>query len=315
METLTDVTPYLPSHLQQGDYVAMTFFLTTIAMTAGAIFFFFQFFLAPSRMKNSILIAGMIMAIASLNYFYMRDYWVETRISPTEFRYFDWLLTVPLIMTEMFLLQRQFGAPKRKLFIMITGSVWMLFFGYVGEALDRENAFTYGLIATLGAIIAFYEAGTGIRYMVKQPSRQLRNGYITLFVFMILFWNIYPLGYLTIPGNLLSGVWEPEVIDIIYNIGDIINKVIFSMIYFLMIIHPSESYQQEVYGGSFQVNSDKEKEWSTIYQSAAISGNFNKPEYPAKTENPTNEGSRPPLSDNPYHDPYRSTGYTDTSNL
>jgi len=316
METINDLAPYLPAHLQQGDYVAMTFFLTTIAMTAGAIFFFFQFFLAPSRLKNSILIAAMIMTIAALNYFYMRDYWVETQISPTEFRYFDWLLTVPLIMTEMFLLMRQFGAPKRKLVIMVIGSIWMLFFGYVGEALDRENAFTYGLIATIGAIVAFYEAGTGIRYMVRQPHKHLQTGYIVLFAFMVLFWNVYPLGYLTIPGNMLSGLWEPEVIDIIYNIGDIINKVIFSLIYFLMIIHPSQAYQKEVYGGSFLLDEyGLPEEYQSLQRDRrgepAQQGGYSRdPQtgYGSSTSDPN-----PPYG-SPYRDPYRSSpGYNPPS--
>ncbi|MEM9720563.1 MAG: bacteriorhodopsin [Bacteroidota bacterium] len=248
METINDLAPFLPSHLQQGDYVALTFFVTTVAMASGAIFFFFQFFIAPKRWKNSILLMAMILTVASLNYFYMRDYWVETQISPTEFRYFDWLLTVPLICAEFYLLVRAFGFPRKRLWIMVFGSIWMLFFGYLGEAIDRENSLIYGLISTAGAILTIFQMGLGIEFASFQPLRSLRRGYITLFLFVLIFWNIYPIGYMTIPGNLLSNAFSPSTLDIMYNLGDIMNKVVFSIVLFMMIIHPSPDYQEEVYG-------------------------------------------------------------------
>ena len=39
-----------------------------------------------------------------MHYFYMRGVWVETGQSPTVFRYVDWLLTVPLQITEFYLI-------------------------------------------------------------------------------------------------------------------------------------------------------------------------------------------------------------------
>ena len=251
METVNDIAPFLPSTLQQGDYVALTFFLTTIAMTSGAIFFFFQFFLVPSKYKNSVLVMGMILTIAALKYIYMRDYWVAQRVSPTEFRYFDWLLTVPLICVEFYLLISAFGAPKGKVFRMIGFAVWMLFWGYYGEAIDRENSFMYGLISTLGAIGALYEVGTGIPYVMNQPNVMLRKGYITMFGLVLVGWNAYPLAYMAIPGNLLDSFWTPESLDIVYNLADIFNKVVFSAVLFLVIIAPSKEYQEKVYGKEY----------------------------------------------------------------
>lgn len=250
METLNDIAPFLPSHLQQGDYVALTFFLTTIAMMAGAIFFFFQFLIVPDKWKNSTLIMAMVLTIAALNYLYMRDYWVERQISPTEFRYFDWLLTVPLLCAEFYLLISRLGVPRRKLWIMMLGSLWMLVFGYIGEALDRDNAYLWGGLSTLGIIAVMFEMGMGIRWASLQPDPKLKRGYIFLFGFTALFWNVYPIGYLTIPGLFLSGVIDPAYLDVLYNLGDVLNKVVFSMLLFLLVIYPSQEYQEKVYGGS-----------------------------------------------------------------
>ena len=257
METLNDLAPYLPSHLQQGDFVALTFFVTSVAMASGALFFFFQFFIAPMKWRNSILVMAMILAIATMNYFYMRDYWVATQISPTEFRYFDWLLTVPLIAAEFYILARPFGYPRYRLWLMVGFSIWMLFWGYVGEALDRENSIIYGYIAAVGALISLYQMGVGARYLNRaKVSKYYSNGYKVLFFFVVICWNIYPFGYMSIPGGYLSNLMSPQALDVMYNIGDIINKIFFSFLYFILIIHASPEYKKHVYG--VDINPKKE---------------------------------------------------------
>lgn len=265
METLKDIAPFLPAHLQQGDYVALTFFLTTIAMLAGSVFFFFQFMIVPKRWKNSVLIMGIVMFIASLNYFYMRDYWVETQISPTEFRYFDWLLTVPLLCIEFYLIIRPFGATRGRMIRMIVFAIWMLLWGYAGEALDREDSFIYGLISTLGAVGVMYEIGMGIPLVVNQEKRNIRDGYIAMFIFVLIFWNIYPIAYMTIPGNLLDGIWDPSVIEVLYNLGDLVNKVVFSALFFLVIIANSDEYRFEIYGEETYRNIREEEHNGVAY--------------------------------------------------
>ena len=248
METLNDLAPFLPSHLQQGDFVALTFFLTTISLAGSAIFFFCQFFIAPSRWKNLILIMAMILLVAAWNYVHMQEYYIETQISPTEFRYFDWLLTVPLACTLFYLLVRPFGYPRARLWIMIASSLWMLLWGYYGEAIDRENSLWYGIVAFLGGVITIYQMSKGIAFAKDQPIKSLKHGYRIMFYSVAIFWTIYPMGYLTIPGNLLSNAFSPDTLDVIYNLGDIFNKVVFSMMLFILIIHPSYDYQEHVYG-------------------------------------------------------------------
>lgn len=252
METVNDLSPYLSSYLQQGDFVAFTFFVTTVAMLAGSVFFFFQFFIVPMRWKNPVLLMGLVQLIAGLNYLYMRDYWVETQTSPIEFRYFDWLLTVPLIATLFYNLIRPYGATRFKMIKMIFGAIWMLFFGYLGESLYREQSFTFGLISTLGAVLMLYEIGMGIKLLSRQPNDQLKRGYITMFAFIVVTWNIYPVAYLAIPGNLLGGLWEPETLDIMYNVGDILNKIVFSAIFFLTVISSSDSYRRLMYDSQLE---------------------------------------------------------------
>ena len=52
-------------------------------------------------------------------------------------------------------------------------------------------------------------------------------------------WAIYPIGYMAIPGGLLSGVLSIESMDLIYNIGDAINKIGFGLVIYSLAISKS----------------------------------------------------------------------------
>jgi bacteriorhodopsin len=57
--------------------------------------------------------------IAAVHYFYMRDYWANFGESPTFFRYVDWVLTVPLMCLEFYLILKVAGAKQSLLWKMI----------------------------------------------------------------------------------------------------------------------------------------------------------------------------------------------------
>ena len=119
---------FLVADLQVGDTIGFTFFLTSIAMLAATVFFFVERGSVSEKWKLSLTVSGLITGIAAVHYYYMRDVWLQTGMSPTEFRYIDWILTVPLMCVEFYLLTNV-GLKK-----MVTASVVMLITGYFGEA-------------------------------------------------------------------------------------------------------------------------------------------------------------------------------------
>merc|ERR1711988_553808 len=87
--------------------------------------------------KTSMNVGALVTLIAAVHYFYMREYWVQLQASPIVYRYIDWSLTVPLQMIEFFLILQ---AVKPDLgsgmfYRLLIGTVLMLVFGYLGEAL------------------------------------------------------------------------------------------------------------------------------------------------------------------------------------
>jgi bacteriorhodopsin len=229
--------------LQSGDYVGFTFFIGTMAMFAASIFFFFEYSNVDGKWKTSMLVSGLITAIACVHYYYMRDYWIETGSSPTEFRYIDWILTVPLMCVEFYLILKAFGAKQSLLWKMIFYSVWMLVAGYLGETLFRGSSAIWGAISTLGYVGIVYEVWVGSAKKLAEGSNDpiLQKAFKTLAWFILVGWAIYPIGYMAIEGGLLGGVLPIESMDLIYNIGDAVNKIGFGLVIYSLAIQSSKA--------------------------------------------------------------------------
>lgn len=224
--------------LQSGDYVGFTFFIGSMAMLAATVFFFLEMRNVEGKWKTSLLVSGLITFIAAVHYYYMRDYWVVNGTSPTEFRYIDWILTVPLMCVEFYLILKAFGAKMGLLWKMIFYSVFMLVTGYLGETVFRDASPLWGAISTIGYAGIFYEVWFGSAKKLSQNSNDpaLQKAFNTLAWFIFVGWAIYPIGYMAIPGGLLSGLLSVGSMDIIYNIGDAINKIGFGLVIYSLAV-------------------------------------------------------------------------------
>lgn len=106
-----------------GDPVIFTFFTGYMAMFAASVFFFFERGQVDGKWKTSLLVSGLITAIAAVHYYYMRDYYAATGETPTALRYIDWTLTVPLMCLEFYLLLKPAGAKPGFMWRLILASV------------------------------------------------------------------------------------------------------------------------------------------------------------------------------------------------
>jgi bacteriorhodopsin len=238
MDALVNFDPLFLAQLKSGDYVGFTFFIGSMAMMAATVFFFFQYSQVQGKWKDSMLVSGLITFIAAVHYFYMRDFWAEFQTSPTEFRYIDWILTVPLMCVEFYLILKAFGAKPALLWRMIGYSVLMLVAGYLGETVYRDQSPLWGFISTIGYIGILYEAWLGSAKKLSQNSNDpiLQKGFNALAYFVLVGWAIYPIGYMAMDTGWLAGVIPATSMDIIYNIGDAINKIGFGLVIYSLAV-------------------------------------------------------------------------------
>ena len=99
----------MTNNLSASDPVGISFWLISMALVAATAFFFVERDRVAGKWKTSLTVSGLVTLIAAVHYFYMRDVWVATGTSPTVFRYIDWLLTVPLLMIEFYLILNYFS--------------------------------------------------------------------------------------------------------------------------------------------------------------------------------------------------------------
>ncbi|MFN6379216.1 MAG: bacteriorhodopsin-like [Flavobacteriales bacterium] len=235
--------------IPKDDAVAFTFFTGYMAMLAASIFFFFERSRVDGKWKLSLLVSGLITFIAAVHYYYMRDYYLATGENPTALRYIDWTLTVPLMCVEFYLLTKAAGAKVGLLWKLIIASVWMLVFGYIGEAFNPEggdstHSVVYGVLSTLGYIYILYAAWVGeVAQLAKKSDNPMVAKSVRILAWFVLVgWAIYPIGYMCMPGGWLNTSlgWGSTNVDLFYNIADAINKIGFGLVVYNLAISSSK---------------------------------------------------------------------------
>jgi len=237
----------LVSRIATDDYVGFTFFVGCMAMMAASAFFFLSMNSFDRKWRTSILVSGLITFIAAVHYWYMRDYWAGFAESPTFFRYVDWLLTVPLMCVEFFLILRVAGAKTSLMWRLIVLSVIMLVTGYIGEAVNRDQAWLWGLISGIAYFVIVYDIWLGkAKKLAVEAGGSVLKAHKTLCWFVLVGWAIYPIGYMAGTPGWYEGIFGGFDLDVVYNIGDAINKIGFGLvIYGLAVSQSSESLKIE----------------------------------------------------------------------
>ncbi|HKL35340.1 MAG TPA: bacteriorhodopsin-like [Salegentibacter sp.] len=226
--------------LDPSDYVGFTFFVGCMAMMAASAFFFLSMRSFDKKWTTSILVSGLITFIAAVHYFYMRDYWAAFEESPTFFRYVDWTLTVPLMCVEFFLILRVAGAKRSLMWNLILLSVVMLVTGYIGEAVDRENAWLWGLISGIAYFAIVYIIWFGsAKKLARNAGGAVLKAHKTLCWFVLVGWAIYPIGYMAGTPGWYEGIFGGLNLDVVYNIGDAVNKIGFGLVIYNLAVQSS----------------------------------------------------------------------------
>ena len=232
LSSITLISKMLPT-----DYVGFTFFIGCMAMMAASAFFFLSLSQFDKKWRVSVLVSGLITFIAAVHYFYMRDYWASFGESPTFFRYVDWVLTVPLMCLEFYLILKIAGAKQSLLWKMIVYSLVMLVTGYFGEAVDPTNAWLWGLVSGIAYFAIVYEIWLGeASKLAKAAGGEVLSAHKILCWFVLVGWAIYPLGYMLGTEGWYTSLLGKGNVDVAYNIADAINKIGFGLVIYNLAV-------------------------------------------------------------------------------
>jgi len=229
----------MSNNLVSGDYVGMSFWLISMALVAATAFFFIERDRVAGKWKTSLTVSGLVTLIAAVHYFYMRDVWASSGESPTEFRYIDWLLTVPLLMIEFYLvLSAVTKVPAGVFWRLLVGTVAMLGFGYAGET-GMMNASVGFWLAMAGWAFIIWEIFKGEASQINAglANTNVQGAYKAMLLCVTVGWSIYPIGYFM---GYMGGGADPATLNIVYNLADFVNKIGFGVIIWAAAVADSE---------------------------------------------------------------------------
>lgn len=228
--------------LKQDDFVGISFWIISMALIASTVFFFLERDRVSAKWKTSLTVSGLVTLIAAVHYFYMRDVWVATGSTPTVFRYIDWLITVPLLMIEFYLILSAITkVPSGVFWRLMIGTLVMLVGGYLGEAgyMAVLPAFIIGMAGWAYILweIFFGQAG---KINAESAPPAVKSAFNAMRWIVTIGWAIYPVGYFF---GYLTGA-GPEnsanALNIIYNLADVLNKIAFGLIIWSVAVSESE---------------------------------------------------------------------------
>ncbi|WP_395772353.1 bacteriorhodopsin-like [Arenimonas sp.] len=232
------------SVLNSNDFVGISFWLISMALIASTVFFFLERDRVSAKWKTSLTVSGLVTLVAAVHYFYMRDVWVTTGSTPTVFRYIDWLITVPLLMIEFYLILSAVTKVSSGIFWrLMIGTVVMLVGGYLGEAgyMAVLPAFIIGMV---GWAYILYEIFMGEASKVNANSApaSVQAGFKLMRWIVTVGWAVYPLGYVL--GYLSGGnpADTANALNITYNFADFLNKIAFGLIIWSVAVSESEKH-------------------------------------------------------------------------
>ena len=228
--------------LKSDDFVGISFWLISMALVASTAFFFLERDRVAGKWKTSLTVSGLVTLVAAVHYFYMRDVWVATGDTPTVYRYIDWLITVPLLMIEFYLILSAIAkVPGGVFWRLLIGTLVMLVGGYLGEA-GYMSVWPAFIIGMLGWFYILYEvfAGQASKINATQAPAGVQSAFNTMRWIVTIGWAIYPIGYFL---GYLTGADPKEsagMLNIVYNLADVLNKIGFGLIIWHVAVTETE---------------------------------------------------------------------------
>ena len=228
--------------LQASDFVGVSFWMISMALVAATAFFFLETQRVTAKWKTSLTVSGLVTMIAAAHYFYMRDVWVKTGETPTVFRYIDWMITVPLLMVEFYLILSAITkVPAGVFWRLMVGTFVMLIGGYLGEA-GYMNVWLAFIIGMAGWVAILWEIFLGEASKINAASAppSVQSAFSLMRWIVVVGWAIYPVGYFLGYLTGSSPADSMKMLNITYNLADVVNKIAFGVIIWTAAVAESD---------------------------------------------------------------------------
>ena len=163
--------------------------------------------------------------------------------APTALRYIEWLLTFPLTILTFYVMLKSVTDVKRGMFwrLLVGTLVWVIAqllgaYGYMSVTLG----FLVGIVGWLYIIGELYMGDTG-RKNASCGNESVQMAFFANRLIITIGFSIYHIGYFI---EHLAGGANINSLNVIYNLADFLNKIIFGMIIYSAAIQDTRKGKQ-----------------------------------------------------------------------
>ena len=214
------------SGMSPADLTGFTFFVVNMALIAAALFFWMERDNVNAKWKTSLTVSFLVCFIAAIHYIYMRNAGGTELVA---IRYIDWLITVPLLMVELYIVLLAVTNVSAGVFHRLLGfSTLMLVFGYLGETEVVSHAIGFGGgMLFWGLCLRELWSGEAAEANAGSKNAAGHYAYDSLKKIVTFGWIIYPAGYALgyFTGDM-NGPSNMNVVNQVYNLADFVNKIL-----------------------------------------------------------------------------------------
>ncbi|WP_197283840.1 bacteriorhodopsin-like [Mycobacterium sp. Marseille-P9652] len=202
-----------------------------------------------ARYRQAVVISAMVCGIAAYHYFRIFDSFKEAFVTTAPggrgtyvqaagqsfneaYRYVDWFLTVPLLLTELVVvlaLARKLQASL--LYRLIPASALMIALGYPGEISgDNTVRNVFGLLSTIPFLYILYVLFVELTRSLDRQPESVRNTVGGIRFLLLGTWGVYPIAYI-IPlyfSHAGAAAWVAKQGG--YSIADILSKCLYGLL-------------------------------------------------------------------------------------
>ncbi len=224
----TSSNAFAETMLRPDDFVGFSFWFISMGSLAATAFFFLERGAVVQGWRTSITVAGIITGITFVHSLYLRNLWLSTGDIPTVYKYIEWLITMPLLAIQFYLILTAIKkVPTTIFWKLLIGALIMVMGGYAGET-GYILPFIGFVIWMSGWIFILYEifSGEAGKIVYKSNNEDLIATFSILRMIVTIGWAVYPLGYVF---GYLTGGLDSSSLSIIYNFADFVNKIAFGI--------------------------------------------------------------------------------------
>ncbi|GMN14989.1 bacteriorhodopsin [Altererythrobacter sp. MTPC7] len=238
----------------QFDVVRHAFAFSVAVFLAGLVYFALTAYQTAPAYRLSSIISAVVMVSAALELGQLWMLWnaafefnpatqtfavVDGQRFSNGYRYMNWIIDVPMLMTQLVVVAGFTGAALAKKWGMLTFTgIAMILTGYVGQYFEPaaagiegytggEQLWIWGAISTGFMVWMILILANAVRNPQGEASEDVRRGLIRCFWFLVITWSLYPIAYMwPVFDASANGV---VIRQTIYTVADVTSKLVFGV--------------------------------------------------------------------------------------